>query len=446
MELPRPIANLIDHANSIDNSGNERIFTMEVTVVTPTDQIPMILPSGFARLSAFATKLSDDARVIGQLQPGVYNDSVLPYKDNLYIEIVEREGMNQVMRRFRATPMGDANPAQQGGNTALANLASKDDINMISVTFQIFEVGFALLKNELIADVHLMTNLKDVLHYQLTKYGKMLELTGGDAFRGVDIEDPIDNDRIFKQVAIAPPIPLIRLGQWLQAHDEFGIYSTGLGMYYRKGMWYIYPLHRMGRYEKARKVLDVYRLPENVIPTLKNSYFVNGRTVTVLSTGGGNTKDGRDIDRQNKGTGKRVISSDAVMGEVGRYYNKGQALTTRQDSLSEYQTAKRASGEEMIPFHASPTNNLCKVLSENALNDNTDIVVEWHNSYGLLIEPGMPCRFFYMNGNNALMYKEGTVQHIKTEYRMDTESAGHPVFREHSAIGLSISKEEMSAE
>lgn len=445
MELPRPIANLIDHANSLDMTGQERIFTLEVMVVTPTDQIPMILPNGFARLSLFAKNFSDDARIKGQLQPGVYNKSVLPYKDNLFIEMVEREGMNQVMRRFRAIPMGDANPEQQGGNTALANLSSKDEVNMITVTFQLLEVGFALLKNEQVADIHLMSTLKDVLHFQLTKFGKELTFSGGDAFRGVDIEQPVDNDRIFKQVVIPAAVPLIRLGQYFQAHDEFGIYNTGLGMYYRKGMWYIYPLHRWGRYEKARKVLDIYRLPENVIPTLKHSYFVNGRTVTVLSTGGGATGDGRDIDRQNKGTGKRVISPDAVMGETGRYYNKGQAMTTRQDSLSEYQTAKRASGEEMVGYHGKPTNNLCKLLSENAENDNTDISVEWHNSYGLLIEPGMACRFFYMSGNDSLMYKEGTVQFIRTEYRMDTEST-HPVFREHSVVGLSISKEEQSAE
>ena len=442
MDMPRPIANLIDHANSID-VGTERLFQMDATVVTPVDQIPLLIPTGFARLSHFAAAHSDDAEIAAQIQPGVYMRDILPYKDNLYIEVVERVGLTQKVTRYRGIPKGDANPEMQGGNSALANLTGKDETNMITVNFQLIEIGFSVLKTVLVADTLLMTKLKDVLHGQLTKYGQELTLTGPDAFRGVNIEEPVDNDKFFRHVAIPSAVPLHKLGVYIQEHEEFGLYSTGFGMYYRKGMWYIYPVRRTGSYESARKVLDVYRVPENVMPTLQRSYFVNGRCLTVLSTGGGDTNDGRDIDRQNRGTGKRVISPDAVMGEQGYYYNKGQALTTREDSLSEFQTGKRASGEELIPFHGTPTSNLCKVLSESSLNDVTDVAVEWHNSDCTLIEPGMVCRYYYMSGD-VLMYKEGRVTFIRTDYRKDTEST-QPVFREHSLLGLSISKDSEQA-
>jgi hypothetical protein len=446
MELPKPIANIIAHANAIDATGTERLFNVDANIITPTQQIPLLVPNGFARLSNFAGANSDDARLKAQIQPGVYMRDVLPHKDNLYIEVIERVGFKQVMKRYRCVPLGDGNPEQQGGNSSLADLGTKDDINMVTVTFQLLETGFALLKNEMVADVMLMPTLYDVMHGQLTEYGVKVTVTGADAFKGVDIERPVDNERSFSHVAIGPAVPLVKLGSWLQEHDEFGVYSTGLGQYYRKGMWWIYPLYRLGRYETAPKVLNIYRVPENVIPTLKRSYFEDGKAITVLSTGGGSQKDGSDIKRQNVGTGKRVISSDAVMGETGRYYNKGQAVTTRQDSLSEYQTAKRASGEEMVPFHGTPTNNICKMLTQNAKNDGNSIQVAWHNSDSSLIVPAMPVRYYYMSGSDKLVYREGTTQYIRCEWQMDTENVGQPVFREHSAIGIFLSDEELAGE
>lgn len=443
MELPRPLVNLVDQANAIDIMSSERLFNLTAIIITPVQQITLEIPNGMAHYCAFGRSHSDDIKIKGQLGPGVYQQDILPYRDNLYIEVCRIEGYTQTVKRYRATPLGDSNPRLQGGSTTFADLKSKDQLNLITVTFQLMDPGYAILKNETVGDILMMTTLRDVLHGELTKYGETLGLTGADAFKGVDIEEPIDNDRIFRQVVIpaAPSVPLRQLGDWVQKHDEFGFYATGLGQYYRKGMWYIYPLFRTGRYEKAKKVLDVYRLPENVFPTLKNTYFVNGRSLTVLSTGVAKQADGSDIDRQNMGTGKRVVSSDAVVGEVGKYYGKGQALTTRKDSLSEFQTAKRASGEEIIPFHGTPTNNICKLLSQNAFNDGSVVTVSWHNSDGSLITPGMPVHYYYVGDNDSLMYKEGTVLTLRSECQMDTQSV-KPVFREHSSLEIFLNDEE----
>lgn len=445
MELPRPISNLLDHAKDIDSKTPERIFAMEAMVITPDKQIPLLIPSGFSVLSAFARNHSDDARLLAQIQPGVYFNEILPHKDNLFIEITKVEGYVQTVSRFRATPLGDGDPQMQGNNTALANLSARDDVNMISVTFQLQETGYAILKNKQVADTHLMSKLNEVLFTHLTEYGKELTLTGPDAFKGVDIEYPFDNDRYFQHILIPAAVPLVNLGQWIQGHPEFGFYSTGLGMYYRKGMWYIYPLFKRGRYTTGRQVVDVYRLPENIVPTLKRSHFKVDSTLTILSTGQAQVTQGQDIRKQNKGTGKRIISADALMGETGKYYHKGKAVTTRSDSLSEYQTARRASGEEMVPYHVSPSSNLCQPLSENAYQDGKEITIPWHNSDCSLIVPGMPCRYYYLNGQNVLMYKEGTVLTIKSDYQIDNSSPGAIVFREHSALTMFINDKEFEA-
>lgn len=444
MEAPRSLQNLIDFVSYLEKTQrNERLFNMTAMVITPEAQIPLIMPNGFSRLSSFVTGRGDDYRIQAQIQPGLYQDRILPFKDNIFIEVVEREGTDQVMKRYRGVPLDSDDPQMEGTHTTQANLASKDETNLITVKFQMFEVGFGKLRNLPAQDVFLMGTLDNVLHDKLCEAGETLNLTGPDAWRGVDIEYPIDNDRTFKQIVIPFGTRLIDLAPFLQNHEEFGIYNTGLGMFYRKGMWRIYPLYRDGRYAKARKVLNVYRLPENVFPTLHNTWIADDKSITVFSTGAAINSDDSDIKRQTKGVGKRIITSDAAMGETGRYYNKGVAVTTSQDSLSEYRTKQRASGEEWIPTEVLPTGNLCKHLSANALNDVNTTTVPWHNSNGLLIDPGMPVRYYYMSGDESLMYREGSVGAIRTEYQTDTQSL-EPVFREHSVMVLLIKPDETS--
>lgn len=444
MEVPRPIQNLIDHANAIAGGTGmpSKLFKLEATLITPNEQIELLVPNGRARSCQFGTGASDNMQIRGQLQPGLYQNRVLPFKDNLYMEVVKRIGYSQTVTRYRAIPLGDTNAQMQGGNTALANMEAKDEMNIITVKFQLLETGFAMLKNEIVADNFLMAKLDKVLHGLLTEYGEQLQLTGADAFKGVDIEYPFDNDRIFQRITIpsSQGIKLIELADWMQNDDQFGFYSKGIVQYYRKGMWFIRPAMKLGRYDTARKTVDIYRLPENVMPTVENSYFIEGNKLTILATGNATMSDGKDINKQNNGVGYRVVSPDAISGETGLYYEKGQAMTTRGDSMSEYQTSKRGSGEEIVPFHGTPSSNLCKMFTKNAANDGVEQTISWHNSYAEWIDPATPCRYFYMNGD-VLMYKEGTILSLYSVDQMDTQSQS-PVFREHTEVGMFLNKEE----
>lgn len=436
MEMPRALANIIEFARTVNSYQNYTMSTLSAMIITPdNEQIELIMPKGMSRFSMYALNRSDDLRIKGQLQPGVYMNKVLKNKDNLYLEITERQGLTQVTQKYRATPKGDANPQMEGNSVKLANMDAKDFLNIVEVEFQLMEPGYAILKNRIITDKHLMSTVRDALQYQLIKFGKELQLIGADAWRGVDIEEPVDNTRIFPVIDISPPIPLKDLGQWLQDNDQFGFYSKGFGMYYRKGMWYIFPLFKMGRYETARKVLNIYRIPQDVIPTLEVTHFTEGKVTTILSTGEAKHLDGSDIVKQNKGTGKRIVSPDAVMGETGGYYNKGVHLSTRADTLSEYKTSNRGSGEDAAPFSAEPTNNLAKHLSANAFTEGNTETIQWMNSDHSKLEPGMPVRFFFLTGD-VLSYKEGTLLGARTEHVRDQQTPNDLKFRQSTALSL----------
>ena len=434
MQFPKPIRNLLEQARRTSQKGQTRLVRLKATLITPTQHIPLLIPTGFSRYSNFENNNSDDHRISGHLQPGAYFNNILPYKDNLLMEVIEAEGGKQKATVYRCTPLGDTNPSQGGQHSALANMDALNNRNVIPLEFQLMDPGYDLMRNKLVDRIVLMGKLDDVMHSLLTEQGEQLGLTGPNQFRGVDIEKPIDNEQIFEHILIPQGTRLVKLPEFLQKDTHYGVYSKGLGAYYRKGMWYVYSLFKLGRYKNAQKTIDFYRLPEDAVPTLESTYYVNNDGIIVLATGSGGQQDGRDITRQNQGTGSRIINPDALAGEAGSYYGRGNALTTRADSISEFRTSQRADDNDIVPIAKDPSSNIWSPMSDNARNDGTRVVLSWHNSNTLLITPGMPCRYYYCEGE-VLKMKEGTVLEIKSDLKPDSENT-QPTFRELSKVAL----------
>lgn len=434
MQFPKPIQNLLAQARRTSQAGQTRIVKLSATLITPTKHIPLIIPNALARHAHFIVKNADDGFISGSLQPGVYFNNVLPYKDNLLIEIIERVGIKQTSTLYRAIPQGDSNPSMNGSHSGLSNMDALNNRNVVPVTFQLMDPGFDILRNIMVGRIVLMGKLDDVLHNLLTEQGNKLGLQGPNAFRGVDIEKPIDNPTVYTQILIPPTTRLSKLAEFFQTDPHYGLYSKGMGCYYRKGMWYVYPLYKLGRYKTAPRTLDIYRLPEDAIPTLETTYFVNTKGIIVLATGKGDQTDNRDIRRQNKGTGQRIINPDSVAGEAGTYYGRGVSLATRQDSLSEFKTSQRANDNDIVPINPVPQSNIWQPMSENAKNDGQEVIVEWHNSDFSLLTPAMPVRYYYIE-NDVLKMKEGTLIEVRSDWQPDIQNTS-PVFRERSRLRM----------
>lgn len=430
MEISRPLLNLLKQAKAISIAGTVDYYKLTASVITPTQHIPLYFPTAFSCDAMFATARSDDFRLLVQVQPGVYLKDVVPYCDDLKIELIFRQGIKQTSRLYRAIPLIGSDPEKEGNNTQLSNLKNMDNLNMVGVTFQLQELGFAALRVEMVGDVALMGTLDTVLMSELIEKGQELTLTGPDAFRGVDMVTPIDNPKVFKHIEMKDGLRLMDLPGYLQNDTKYGMYSKGLGCYYRKGMFYVYPLFKMGRYDTAKRVLDIYRLPEDAVPAVETTYYINGTHTIILSTGQANHDSRSDITKQNKGVGKRIINPDAVISKAGNYYEKGAAVTTRTDTLTEYKTSQRTSGEEISVFEAEPTSNIWKGLSSNALYDGEILRIPWDSSNSTLIVPGMPCKYYYTTNNENLVEREGVVIGARSRLMMNTPGDPQPVFRE----------------
>lgn len=434
MELSRPLQNLLTQARTTAVAGKTRYVKLAANIITPTLHVPVYLVSNFGRNAMFASARSDDFRITCQIQPGLYLKQVLPYKDNLKLEFIEKEDITQTSKVFRCIPLVTSDPEVKGNDTVTGNLQGMDNINLITINLQLQELGYAFLRNSFVSDsVFLMARTDDALKHALITDGSQLSLPIPDSWVGIDMPEVGDNTTTFKHIEIPDGTRLMDLPTYLQNDDKYGIYSKGLGCYFRKGLFYIFPLFKMGRYATAQRVLDIYRLPSDAVPTLETTYYTNTKSVIILSTGEAKHDSTVDINRQNNGVGKRIINPAAISGETGLYYEKGNALTTRQDSISEFQTSSRASGEEIAIYDRKPSGNVCKALSETAYNDGQLISVPWEQSNSDLIYPGMPCKYFYTQDNDVLVETEGVVLGARSQY-VKNDMNIQPTFKESTTL------------
>lgn len=436
MEISKPLQNLLKQAQAISVAGATRYFKITASIITPAEHIPVYLVSDMQRSSMFAMQRGDDYRLTCEIQPGLYLKKVIPYSDDLKIEIIEREGIKQTARIFRLIPLVRSNPEVKGNDTKTSNLENFDNVNLVTVNFQMQELGFAILRNSFATDpVFLMATTDNALKHGLMTDGAndLAELTGGDMWRGIDMPEAGDNLKEYKHIEIPDGTRLFDLPTYLQNDDKYGVYSKGLGCFFRKGMFYVFPLFKMGRYETANKVADIFRFPTDAVPTLETTYYTNNKTLTILSTGDAKHDSSVDIDHQNNGTGKRIINPQALTGKAGYFYENGNAITTRSDSISEYETSKRRSGEQISVYDRTPSGNTCKALSNNAYYDGELISTPWDQSNSDLIYPGMPCKYYYTTANDVLVEVEGVILGVKSQYVKNDMNIS-PTFKESCLI------------
>lgn len=415
--IPLEFGNLIDQARLNATVVNSTIHQFEVTLITPVSYVKVIGMTGMGGLCNYVNKRSDDIRINLRIQPGVYQKSILPYKDDLELELITTLGTRTFLKKFRCIPLAVNDTEIIGNSSKEIDLSIYDDLNFIDITFQLMDFGFSKLRTIPYSNTFLLANVKDVIHHVLSEETKRLGLRGRDEFKGVNLELPVDNEVVYRQIKFPQgETLLINICQYLQ-NGDYGVYSRGLGSYYKEGRWWVYSLWNSNKYENSDKVLDIIRVPEDVIPTIEQTCYVNDTNVTILSTGRAELHNSSDVNSQNEGSGEQLISNKAALGLTGTHTKNGKTILTRKDTLVSYQTTDRQSGENRINVNTTPTNNVAKSMSKYRMANGEILVVPWHNGDPDLLYPGMPFRYYYLTAKGVLKKREGTLISSSYEYQ-----------------------------
>lgn len=390
---------------------------LSAIVITPVRQISAIGVELFSEAADFIKSAREQVGIRLRLQPGVYFDQIVPYRDDLIIQVFVDSGSNRVLREFVGIPIVDRDLRAEGQLSTMSNLGNYDAMSFTAYDFQLMDRGFAKLRNITISENYLMANPGEITSLVMDKRTKEADLGSAPAYKGLSMHKPIDNVNTYPQVHIPYGTRLVDVPRLLQNHNEYGIYSKGLGSFYKQNYWWIYPLFDYNLADKHHRPLDIVRVPQDKIPSLDYTFYMSADALTIISTGDGNQHDGSDIRKQTSGVGKRVLMGSAVAGETGYNYTEGRAVITRADTMQEYKLSDRRDGNELITFDAKPTGNLCLAMSENALNEGEFVDVEWQNGDVGYLEPGHPVRYQYMGDNGTMIVRRGVLIGYRSDYK-----------------------------
>lgn len=393
----------------------KQTLTLNAIIITPKEQIRGIQVTHFSEAADFLSNRSEKMGIKIQLRPGDYFDKIVPYRDDIIIQVVMDSDSERRIREFVGIPIVDRDLRSEGDLASLANLSAYNDISLAEYEFQLMDKGFAKLRNELVSANFAMETPGQILPYIMDRYSKAVDYGSAPKYKGI-YYPPFDNLSPVAQVLIPPQTRLIDVPSYLQNKEEYGVYSKGLGSFYKQSWWWIYPLFDCNRVDQHHRPIDIIRVPKDKLPTLDYTFYMSEVALTIISTGDAKHQDHADIRKQNQGVGKRVLQSAAIEGETGSHYTKGRSVITRADTLQEYKLSDRKNSEEYVPFDPKPTSNMSAVLSVNAFNEGEILTVEWHNGDTGYLEPGHPLRYQYIGPEDQLIIRKGVLLGYRTDY------------------------------
>lgn len=412
------ISNLLRQAQLTATYKNKvaESVVLQAIFITPGEQIKAPKVIQFTEQADFIQSRSEFFGLVVELQPGVYQDKILKYRDDLTVQVISSTETEVMVREFVAIPLEDNDPRAMSLAASNANFASQDSIGLTRCKFQLMDPGYAKLKNIPVSDNFTMSNVEDVLRLVMDSETRKVEFTTGKKYKGMHIHTPVDNVNKYRQILIPAGTRLVSVPLFLQNHEEYGVYSKGLGSFFKQGYWWVFPLFNTNLVETHHKPIDLIRMPRDKIPTLDETMYISPAAFTIISTGDATHNDGGDIRKQNKGVGTRIVMGDSISGDSSYHFSKGKAITTRAESLQEYKLSSRRDGEEFVPLDLTPTGNVCKAMSANALNEGEFISVNWQNGDVGYLEPGHPVRYQYMSDNDQFTTRNGVLIGYRSDY------------------------------
>lgn len=413
------IDNLLNEAVRIDkNTVSAENLKIIFIITTPEGEYKSLGVDAFSEYGDFVSARTTDYNIKARFTPDVYINKILPFKDNLKCQVISATGIDQIVKEFIPIPTVTYDVRAEGNNSNHANIEGASQITIQGYQFQLLEVPFSKLKDIERSRSFLMANVQDVISYVIDEEMKTVELDNKDKYKGLVMEVPVDNTVSYRQILIPEGIRLINIPVYLQESEHYGVYSKGLGCYYKQNRWWIYSLYDLNKYDTHPRPIEITRLPRDKAPTLQKTFFFNENGLNIVSTGENEHIASSDINKQNTGVGNRIKDPKLISGEQGSYYNNGRAVRTRVDSLTEYQTSQRGSGEEYVPLSDTPSSNTFKYASANSANDGALLTIEWHNSDTGYLEPGAPVRYQFMGDSERMETRKGVLLGYRTDYKV----------------------------
>lgn len=345
---------------------------------------------------------------------GEYTYDLLPYRDNLIVDLTEIPLMDGQStrnwdrragtKRYKAIidMQGTDNTVLTNKSAAMTDKRQMDMIGMKSVVLTLIdEVCYKLMMVTIGTTLRQMTTL-DMLIWIHNYYFKKLFDGSNTRVESTNIWRQDFNPDIQHQIAFPDGLPLKDVPKFLQ-NDEVGVYPTGLGRYYQDSRFYVYPLFDFTRYRKNARVLNIINMPNERFQGTEKTFLVTPNSVTIIATG--------NIKGDDLTTGNRIQYGNGVrFGDAKTLLTQGltkdnRLLLDRATNLYEVAGDPLAGGLNNVQWASERFSaNPYKHYTEMAQQQGQSVNVQWFRGNVDLLDPGMPTRYQVLDGDTVRTY------------------------------------------
>lgn len=340
---------------------------------------------------------------------GTYRTILQNYDDTLQVRLYKRplmegstlsdETQQPQTQLYRATIIEGGVDRIKYASPDNTTSTAADLGNFITAKFQLQEIALEQIRMHSCGGIYRKAIPAEVLRYILGNESEKLKLPADQMVKGVNMTLP-SNLEAREHVIIPHGIPIVEVAGYIQNYCG-GIYSTGLGCYMQKGMWYVFAVADLTRFATAHQSLTVLSVPADKLPQIDRTYRTTPNNLILLNTGGLKHFDNKEQVIFNKGNGVRFTDANNIMEGFGTY-DKGVYKVNKGDNTSEFISTPRQTGLQNVPTaDGRVTSNAFVEYSRISLRECSYIMFTWENSDESLIYPGMPVKFVYLDDDQT---------------------------------------------
>lgn len=338
---------------------------------------------------------------------GTYAKDIYPNREELkatLIRVNNHDMSDQRFETFKAILLTDANPTVDEKELQTVSKDVLDISSIVPVVLQLENVAIEQLRMISLGGVYRQCSVKDVLRNSLTTAIDQIDVDDDFTINGVDVYTSA-NEEVYEQIVIPHGTMLSDIPDYLQK-KQFGVFSTGLGHFFMRDYWFVYPLYDTTRFNDSGHTLNISLVPKSLMAAVDRTYRTEGNTTMILCAGDRQTNNEVDKARSDKGEGTRFADASNLFT---KWYDteseENKAIANRGGNVTE---VTMEDGQELTNARMSSTpitSNTFNAVSELAARKGTYFTCVWNYSNPDLLFPSQMARVKYMDGEVLRMFE-----------------------------------------